>query len=278
MARNTNFYYSFLVLPREKREAIVAVWDFCRAVDDVVDESRATPAEQRQGLETWRREVAETFEGRAPGTPQGRALQQQLRRFPLPRQAFEELIDGVQMDADARRYDTLAELEVYCYHVASTVGLMCLEIFGYRSPATRDYAVTLGKALQLTNILRDVGADAHAGRVYLPLADLELAGCSVEELKGSSPAAGLLTVLRNVAGRARQLYGEANRLCPPEDRRRLVAAEIMAATYRALLDDIERGGFQVLGPPLRLTRARKARLALATWVSTMLSLRVPKVS
>lgn len=271
MARDTNFYYSFLVLPRARREAIVAVWDVCRAIDDVADESGLAPDAQRRLLDEWRAEVARVFEGGAPRTRQGQALQAKLTQFSLPRPAFDDLIEGVQMDVDGRVYDTFEELEVYCYHVASTVGLMCIEIFGCQHPRARDYAVTLGKALQLTNILRDVGTDARSGRVYLPRHELRRAGCSFDDLTHPAPSPALVTVLRALATRAHDFYRVARQLRPAQDRRRLVAADIMANIYRALLCDIERGAFPVLGAPLRLTRARKARVAAATWLATMLS-------
>lgn len=269
MARDTNFYYSFLALPRDKREAIVAVWDFCRAVDDVADESSAPREEQRASLEAWRAELTRVFEGGEPSTPEGRGLQQQLSKYPLPRPAFDDLITGVQMDVEGRSYETFADLEQYCYHVASTVGLMCLEIFGYRDPGAREYAVTLGKALQLTNILRDVGVDARNGRVYLPGEELRAAGCTLDELKRSEPTPALVGVLRTVARRAEGFYRLAAQQRPVVDRRRLVAAEIMAAIYRQLLADIERGGFAVLREPWRLSKWRKARIAAATWIATM---------
>src|SRR5262245_25155022 len=152
MARDTSFYYSFLVLPAEQRQAIVAVWDFCRVVDDTADE----PGDDRRAcvhetLASWRREVAICFDGGAPLTGQGRRLQPCITRFGLPRQAFADLIDGVAMDAEPRRYATFADLREYCLRVASAVGLICLEIFGYRDQASRDYAISLGIALQLTN-------------------------------------------------------------------------------------------------------------------------------
>src|ERR1051326_8393528 len=175
MARKTSFYYSFLVLPPEQRRAIVAVWDFCRAVDDAVDEAPAdrSAAEVRR----WREEVARCFDGAAPATPQGRPLQPLIERFNLPRAAFEALVEGVEMDLHGRRYDTFADLYEYCIRVASAVGLMCVEIFGCRDPKSRDYAIDLGVALQLTNILRDVPGDLERGRVYIPLEDFARFGC-----------------------------------------------------------------------------------------------------
>ena len=160
MARDTNFYYSFLVLPREKRRAITAVWDFCRAIDDAVDcpsaeRASATPADV---LYQWRSELAACYSDQLPVTTEGLNLKPYVGRFTLPRRPFEDLIDGVEMDIVARRYRTFDELYQYCLHVASAVGLLCIEIFGYHDPVTRDYAVALGVALQLTNIIRDLPA------------------------------------------------------------------------------------------------------------------------
>ena len=175
MARKTSFYYSFLVLPAEQRRAIVAVWDFCRAVDDAVDEEPAASAglpSGRDAVAFWREELARAFDGGAPRTSQGRRLQPFIAAFGLPRQAFEDVIDGVAMDLDTTRYATFDDLFEYCRRVASAVGLICIRIFGCTSARACEYALNLGVALQLTNILRDVGGDLAKGRVYLPLEDL----------------------------------------------------------------------------------------------------------
>ena len=173
MSRDTNFYYSFLVLPARKRRAIVAVWDFCRAVDDAVDE--VVPEEEWQGgltpearnrairrLEYWRGELEACYSG-TPVSDQGRTLQPFIGDFGLPRQPFDDLLDGVEMDLDQARYSTFDELATYCRRVASSVGVVCLEIFGYQDAASRRYAVDLGMALQLTNIIRDVSSDLKRG-------------------------------------------------------------------------------------------------------------------
>ncbi|MCY3846443.1 MAG: squalene/phytoene synthase family protein, partial [Acidobacteria bacterium] len=174
MSRDTNFYYSFLVLPTAKRRAIVAVWDFCRAVDDAVDlaeEGAGAEAHARE-LARWRSELDCCYGSGDPETDEGRRLAPVIGRFHLPRAPFDDLIDGVAMDATPRRYETFEDLYGYCLRVASSVGLTCIEIFGYRDPGTRDYAVALGVALQLTNIIRDLPADLARGRLYLPQEDL----------------------------------------------------------------------------------------------------------
>jgi phytoene synthase len=271
MARDTNFYYSFLVLPAEKRSAIVAVWDFCRAVDDAVDEAGATNASIE--VAKWRREVAACFDGGAPATPQGRALQPMIARFELPRSAFDALVEGVAMDVGSRRYATFADLYEYCIRVASAVGLMCVEIFGYEDPQARSYANDLGVALQLTNILRDVPEDLARGRVYIPQEDLASFGCTEADLAQEAAAAGrgvqtpaVRALLQHQADRAREYYARASAALPARDARRLVAAEIMSAIYFAILEKIEARGYDVFSETVRIPRPRRALIAVHTWL------------
>jgi phytoene synthase len=279
MARDTNFYYSFLVLPPDKRRAIVAVWDFCRAVDDSVDEAVDSKAAMSE-IARWREELAAVFDGGTPRTPQGRALAPLIRQFNLPRPAFKALIEGVEMDLGSRRYDTFAELYEYCIRVASAVGLICLEIFEYGDPRSRQYAIDLGVALQLTNILRDVPEDLRRGRVYIPQEDLRRHGCSEEDLARESADAGggvrspkVKELLRQQGQRAREYYRKAADGLPRADARRLVAAEIMGAIYRAILTRIERTDYDVFSRVVRIPRPRRALIAAATWARTALRLR-----
>jgi 15-cis-phytoene synthase len=272
--RDTNFYYSFLVLPSEKRRAIVAVWDFCRAVDDAVDEAPATaaagdPRSARAQLERWREELAACYGAGQPRTAQGVNLAPFISRFSLPRAAFEAVIDGVAMDLDRSRYATFDDLREYCLRVASAVGLLCIEIFGYSDQRTRDYARDLGIALQLTNIIRDVGTDLARGRIYLPLEDLARHGCTEEDLRAgvvSGPVRGLLAFQ---CERAREFYEKAERGLPRADRRRMVAARIMAGIYHAILERIERSGYEVFGEKIRVPRPRRAMIAAAHWARAM---------
>jgi phytoene synthase len=275
MSRDTSFYYSFLVLPPRKRRALIAVWDFCRAVDDAVDEM--APADGGQGLTdearaeatrqlcAWRAELAAVYAG-SPATLQGMALEPFIREFGLPREQFEALIDGVQMDVGCMRYPTFAALEAYCHRVASAVGLICVEIFGYRDPATREYAVTLGRALQLTNIIRDVAADLRQGRVYLPEADLARFGVTEDALRAGVGSPGVRELLAFECERAHGLYRRAASQLPRMDRRRLVAAEIMGAIYFEILRRIERNGYDVFTRRIRVPRPHRAAIALRTWV------------
>jgi len=269
MARKTSFYYSFLVLPAEQRRAIVAVWDFCRAVDDAVDEepeaSGGLPS-GREAVAFWREELARAFDGRAPLTPQARRLQPLIHAFSLPRQGFEDVIDGVAMDLDRARYATFDDLFEYCRRVASAVGLICIRIFGCASARACDYALNLGVALQLTNILRDVGDDHSKGRVYLPLDDLRAFGCTVEDLAAGTLTEPVRRLMAFECGRARDFYQRARTALPPEDRRKLVAAEIMRAVYFETLQRIERSGYNVFTGRTRVPRPQQALIALKQWL------------
>ena len=292
MSRPTSFYYAFLSLSRRQREAIVAVWDFCRAIDDTVDEhgtvrsdgsfgsdgsvgslGSAQVEQVRAQLQAWREELNACYSGQ-PATAQGRALQPWIDRYQLSRQPFADLIDGVEMDLDRSRYATFDELYEYCWRVASTVGFMCLEIFGVRDGG-RDYALHLGVALQLTNILRDVRADYERGHVYLPQEDLDRFGCDEGQLGATTASSACRELLRFEAARARDFYARAAAARPAGPARRLVAAEIMGAIYRDLLLTIEARDYDVLSTRVRVTRPRQASIALSTWLRMQLGLDVP---
>jgi phytoene synthase len=265
MARKTSFYYSFLVLPADQRRAIVAVWDFCRAVDDAVDEhpggTEATSA-GREAVCFWRAELARCFESGTPQTPQGRRLQPFIRGFDLPRRAFDDVIDGVAMDLDRARYETFGELFEYCRRVASAVGIICIRIFGCRTEQAGEYALNLGLALQLTNILRDVKADLGRGRLYVPLEDLRAYGCTVDALMSGVMTEPVRRLLEFECQRARDFYRRAADALPAQDRRRLLAAEIMRAVYFETLTRIERSGYDVFTSRARVPRVVQAIIAL----------------
>ena len=271
--RDTNFYYSFLVLPAEKRQAIVAVWDFCRAVDDAVDEApvgvegEASAAGQ---VARWRRELDACYAGSGMATAQGQRLVPFIQRFGLPRSAFEAVVDGVAMDLDRDRYETFADLREYCLRVASAVGRICIEIFGYRDPRTLQYADDLGIALQLTNIVRDVQTDLRRGRIYLPLEDLRRFDCSEDDLSNGRLTDPVRRLLAFECGRAREYYEKAERDLPRGDRRRMVAARIMGAIYHAILERIERRGYDVFSGKVRVPRPRRAWIAASLWAQIML--------
>lgn len=278
MARDTSFYYAFLMLPPAKRNAIVAVWDFCRAVDDAVDEavplgewplSAEARARAEEALREWRRELDRCFSGRTPSTSQGKALAPLVAALTLPREPFEDLIDGVAMDLGRDRYETFEELREYCRRVASAVGLICIEIFGCRDEAAREYAVNLGLALQLTNIIRDVGVDLARGRVYLPQEDLDRFGCSIADLQRGTVTPAVQALLAFEADRARQYFGRADQALRLTNARRLVAAEIMGAIYREILRRVERRGYDVFSTVVRVPRPSRAVIAITTWMKTI---------
>ena len=273
MPRKTSFYYAFLVLPPAERRAIIAVWDFCRAVDDAVDEEPSSTASGiptgREAVAFWRAELARCYDGVDPHTAQGRRLQPFVRQFDLPRQAFEDVIDGVAMDLDTTRYETFADLFEYCRRVASAVGLVCIKIFGCRSAAACQYALNLGVALQLTNILRDIKDDLARGRVYLPLEDLAAHGCTIADLEAGVVSRPIRALLAFECSRARDFYQRATDARPPEDRSKLVAAEIMRAVYFETLKRIEHsgaGGYDVFTARVRVARPRQAAIALTQWL------------
>jgi phytoene synthase len=271
VARNTSFYFAFLTLPAPKRRAIFAVFDFCRAVDDGVD-LESDPARAHAAVDRWRREVDRVFAGGQPESAEGRALVPQVAAFHLTRANFDALVDGVEMDIEPRRYETFADLEPYCHRVASAVGLMCVEIFGFTNPAVLDYARDLGVALQLTNILRDVGTDFRKGRVYLPQHDLRRFGVTERDIEVELAHAGagvrnekVRAALAHHGARAREFFSRAVRALPPDERPNLVAAEAMREIYAEQLRRIEARGYDVFGDDVRVPRATRVAIAFRTW-------------
>jgi phytoene synthase len=261
----TSFYYAFRLLPAEKRRAIYALYSFCRVVDDCVDEP---DGEGEAGLLRWREEALRCYTGE-PATELGRELREAVRRFPIPRECFEDIVAGCRMDLGLVRYETFADLKVYAERVASAVGLAAIEIFGHESARTRDYAVLLGLALQLTNILRDVAEDAAKGRVYLPREELRRFGVGEDEVlatarPGFRKTDGFLALLAYQGERARAHFEQARAALPEVDQRAMLPAEIMGAVYRALLEAMAGRGWPVGRPAVRLSRARRAFIALRT--------------
>jgi len=262
----SNLALAFVLLPKAKRQAMSALYAFCREVDDVADEETLPLEKRRAALAAWREDVRLACQGGAPSFPVNRELQAVIARYRLPFSHFDELIRGVEMDLDIQRYQTFEDLEKYCYRVASVVGLLSVEIFGYQNPDCRPYAIALGQALQLTNILRDVRNDAERGRLYIPLAELERQKVSPQEILGLKYSGRFAQAAASVAARARNFYTLAGRTLPPADRRSMIAAELMGSVYWRLLRELERRRFDVFGPrPARLSRAEKMRLVLRTW-------------
>lgn len=265
---SSNFYYAFMLLPLERRRALHAVYAFCRFVDDIADdESIANPAEL---LARWREELRNVYAG-TPTRPVSRALADNVARFNIPQRYFDEVIDGVEMDLSRRRYETFDELILYCRRVASAVGLICIEIFGYSNPATRVYAEKLGLAFQLTNIIRDVREDAQRGRIYLPLEDLHRFGVTESELLDGLYNDRFRTLMAFEAKRARDLYNEAAEALPPEDRPAMLSAEAMRLIYTALLEQIVRSNYRVFDRRHRLSTPRKLYLVGRAWAGSRLA-------
>ncbi|MEJ5237478.1 presqualene diphosphate synthase HpnD [Limisphaera sp. VF-2] len=262
----SNLALAFCLLPRTTREDMAVLYAFCREVDDVADDPTAPLEERRARLDLWRRDIRRACNGQTPELAVCRELQPIIEWYRLPLTLFEELLDGVAMDLEISRYETWEQLDLYCYRVASVVGLLSLPIFGCRHPASREYAIALGRALQLTNILRDVATDAVRGRIYLPLEEMRACGVTVEDILARRYSPAFVEVARRVARRARRYYRQASELRPEEDRQALIAAELMGAVYWRLLRKLERRRFNVFeGPPARLSRAFKALLILRTW-------------
>jgi phytoene synthase len=258
----TSFYYSFMFLPTGRRRAITALYAFCREVDDVVDEV-SDPDIARTKLAWWRQEIGSVFSG-TPQHPVAIALRPVVADFSLPQGHFQTVIDGMAMDLERNRYLDFAELERYCHCVAGVVGLMSAEIFGYANPDTRQYARDLGIAFQLTNIVRDVGEDARRGRIYLPQDELARHGVTQTSLLKRETTPGMAPLMAEQVARARAWHRRAIGKLPPEDRRTQRPGLIMAAIYRALLDEIERDGYAVLDHRVALTPLRKLWIAWTT--------------
>ena len=266
----SNFYFAFLTLPRARRDALYAVYAFCRTVDDVADLG-SDPAAQRAGLARWREDVARCFTpGATPAHPIARQLQTAVAAYAIPRAALEAIIDGCEMDLERVRYETFEDLEPYCYRVASAVGLCCIEIFGYTDPRAREYAVQLGTALQLTNIIRDVGSDAKDGRVYLPQRDLKDFGVTEDDLGAGRSGEAFVRLMAHQAARARRFYAAARAAYPAVDARSLVPAEIMGRIYYALLEEIEARRFAVFGERVTVPARRTVAIALRCWARARL--------
>jgi len=266
-ARVTNFYYAFLFLPAEKRRAIEAVYSFARRGDDVAD-GGLSPAQAAESLDRYRQMLEACFAGDTSRlvTPDLRALAESIARFKIPRQPFEDLILGLEMDLAATRYETFEELSLYCYRVASTIGLICIEIFGYQNPRARDYAVYLGRALQMVNILRDIHRDAQRGRIYLPQEDLERFQVRPGELLAGAYTDPFIELMQFECDRARQFFEQARQTLPPEDRRAMLSAEIMAAIYWRILGRIQKRRYNVFGERVRISRPLKLWTALTVYL------------
>jgi 15-cis-phytoene synthase len=262
----SNLALAFILLPKAKRDGMSSLYAFCREVDDAADEDSIPVESRREQLAEWRADVRRACNGQSPEMPVNIELQPVIERYHLPFDHFDELIKGVEMDLDINRYADYDELELYCYRVASVVGLLSIEIFGYRDPRCKEYAIYLGKALQLTNILRDVRVDAQRGRIYLPQTELARFKVTPDEILRLEYSERFFELAKSVAARARDFYQRARKALPETDRRSMVAAELMGSVYWRLLGKLETQRFNVFGPtPTRLTKPQKLLLIVRAW-------------
>lgn len=260
----SSFAAAFWMLPAERRRALHAVYAFCRLADDIADDPEVR-GDRNLLIARWRDELSAAYLGKSEH-PVGIALGDAVHRFRLPQEIFFELLHGVESDLRGETIERFEDLRLYCYRVASTVGLLVVRLLGCRSPGAYAYAETLGIAVQLTNVLRDVGADASDGRIYLPREDLERFGVTKESVLAREPSEELRLLLAFEAERARIYFERATQLLPAEDRRRLRAAQAMGAIYRTLLGELHRRGFPCLEAPIRLSKPRRLAIAAGAWL------------
>ncbi len=278
VGERSSFLYSFSLLPKDERDAMQRIYDFCRYTDDLVDEDIVIPEyeaeirksvgaeKKRLRLEWWRKEVARCYEG-SSSHPVLKNLYKVLIRFKIPQEYLLTLIDGVEMDLVKSRYSTFEELKEYCYGVASIIGLICIEVFGYKHDETREYAVNLGYALQLTNILRDVQTDAAKGRIYLPQEDLRRFGYSEEDLLAGRHTAQFVELMKFETARAREYYQSARAQLRKDERFTMFAAEIMDAIYFRLLRKIELSEFAVFERRIKVSTPHKLLIVAKFWLN-----------
>lgn len=271
---STSFHYSFGFLPKEERAAIKTIYAFARRIDDIVDENpsadEAVVSEKRNRLSWWRQQIEAIYADSAETSASVFPLAAVVRRYNLPKQYLLTVIDGCERDLTQRRYETFADLKRYCYSVASIIGLISIEIFGYRHEATRQYAINLGYALQLTNILRDVKTDKDRGYIYIPREDLIRFRYTEEDLRNEVYDERFINLMEFQAKRAREYYHQARALLRPEERMTMVAAQIMDAIYYRLLEKIELSDFRIFSDRVRVSTSHKIMTALRIWLGSKL--------
>jgi len=251
----SNLALAFISLGRERKRDIIIFYAFCRVIDDIADSVELSVAEKQAALTKWR----QMLQTAVPGEPiLAGDVRRLIEKYSLPVRMLEEIIAGVEMDLNIRRYATFEDLRVYCYRVASAVGLVSIEIFGYRNAGCKQYAIELGLALQMTNIIRDVGKDLQDGRIYLPQEDLARFNYSETELQDRQYNQCFLRLMEFQAARAREFFSKAAAALPTEDRKTMAPAEIMASIYRGLLHRMELDKFHVLEKEYRLSKLEKA--------------------
>lgn len=260
----SSFYYAFSLLPHEQREAMNTVYAFCRKTDDIVDEGNEPTEIKYQNLRKWKQELEKALMGKSDYTLLNK-LTDFIRQFNIPIEPFFELIDGMEMDLQKNRYLSFDELKMYCYSVASTVGLMCIEIFGYKNARTRDFAVNLGLAMQLTNILRDIRKDAQIGRIYLPQEDFKKFNYSEKELFNNIYNENFRSLMAYEAERAKSYFVEATRSLDIADKPSMFPARAMQHIYFNLLQRLEKEEFDVLNKTISVPKVEKFAIAFGVW-------------
>lgn len=259
-ASKSNLAFAFIAMSGARRRDITTFYAFCRLIDDIADDNQRDPETKRRELALWRQSLRGETAGESALAKPVRDL---TSRYPIRPEMFEEIITGVEMDIDIRRYVTWDELRVYCHRVASAVGLVSIEIFGYKNPRSRDYAIALGLALQVTNIIRDVARDLRADRIYLPGEDLARFNYAEEDLRNGVTDTRFIQLMNFEADRAEKFFAESTRLLPREDHRSMLPAEIMRSIYQALLRRMKLDNFRMFEKDYQLSKTEKAGRAAA---------------
>jgi len=260
----SSFYYAFNLLPAEQRDAMNTVYAFCRKTDDIVDEGTISDDFKNEKLRKWRIELEKSLEGQSE-YPLINKLSRTILHFNIPLEPFFDLIKGMEMDLQQKRYTTFNDLQNYCYNVASTVGLMCIEIFGYRHPSAKDFAINLGIALQLTNILRDVKKDAEKGRIYLPKEDLDKFNYKESDVINNTYNENFQKMMQYQVDRARDYFNAATACLNREDKKAMFAARAMQHIYYRMLNKIVDADYDVYHKKIRISTAKKVGISLGVW-------------
>ncbi len=261
----SSFYYAFNLLPHDKRDAMNDIYAFCRYTDDIVDNLNEPDEVKFEKLRKWRIELEKALQFRS-SSPLLNKVSKSIQKFNIPLEPFFDLIRGMEMDLQHKRYLSFNDLQTYCYRVASTVGLMCIEIFGYKNQCIKNYAVNLGMALQLTNILRDVKTDAANGRIYLPKEDMDRFNYSEKELMENVYNDNFVLLMRYEAEKAKKYFEEADKNLRFEDKPSLYAARAMQHIYFKLLTKLEAKNFNVFENKIKVSKFDKVYLALGVWI------------
>ena len=260
----SSFYYAFNLLPAEQRDAMNTVYAFCRQTDDIVDEGSVTDEIKYEKLRKWRIELEKSLNGHSDYQIINK-LSKTIQKFNIPLEPFFDLLKGMEMDLQRKRYITFDDLQTYCYHVASTVGLMCIEIFGYRHSSAKDFAINLGIALQLTNILRDIKKDAEKGRIYLPQEDLRKFNYNEKDLLSNTYNENFQKMMKYQVERAREYFDKATACLNLEDKKAMFAARAMQHIYYRMLNKIIDADYDVFNKQIKVSTAKKVGISLGVW-------------